>query len=122
MNDVLNSQNQTKSNPMSEMFDEILTRDILDLIGAGDLPDDQKEELYKKMLETILNRVIYKLDSQLSDEDVEKLKEVTEKKDRESFFQLFKDKGIDINTMFQEEAALYKVEMIALTSQGGANG
>jgi len=91
-------------------------------MGVDNLPDKEKEELYKKMLETILNRVVLRLDTQISDEEVEKLKEITDKKDKEGFFKFFQDKGIDIKSIFAEEAALYKVEMVALTSQGGTNG
>jgi len=34
----------------------------------------------------------------------------------------FEDKNIDIKQMFVEEALVYKVEMVTLTSQGGNNG
>lgn len=120
-------QTNTNQNPASQqqiaesIYGEILDKDILDLMGVGDLPENEKEEIYKKMLDTIMNRVVLRLDSQVSDEEVEKMKEIMEKEDKAGFFKLFEDKGIDIKAIFAEEAALYKVEMVALTSQGGNN-
>ncbi|PJC65732.1 hypothetical protein CO019_01175 [Candidatus Berkelbacteria bacterium CG_4_9_14_0_2_um_filter_42_30] len=121
----VSNQNATSGkgkNVIEGMYGELLEKDILELMGVDNLPDKEKEELYKKMLETILNRVVLRLDTQISDEEVEKLKEITDKKDKEGFFKFFQDKGIDIKSIFAEEAALYKVEMVALTSQGGTNG
>ena len=65
-----------------------------------------------------MTRVLLKVDSQLTDDDVEEIKKVVEKKDKEAFLKIFKDKGIDIDDIFVQEAALYKVEMVALISQG----
>jgi hypothetical protein len=110
-----------KTNVVNEIYDEILEKDILDLMGVGDLPENEKEEIYKKMLDTIMNRVILRLDSQVSDEEVAKLKTIMEAKDNAGFFKFFEDKGIDIKSIFAEEAGIYKVEMVALTSQGGVN-
>jgi len=121
----VSNQNATSGkgkNVIEGMYGELLEKDILELMGVDNLPDKEKEELYKKMLETILNRVVLRLDTQISDEEVEKLKEITDKKDKEGFLKFFQDKGIDIKSIFAEEAALYKVEMVALTSQGGTNG
>ena len=123
--DVLDKTNINQTTSQAQIaksiYGEILDRDILDLMGVGNLPENEKEELYKKMLDTIMNRVILRLDSQISDAEVDKMSEVVESQNQEGFFKFFEDKGIDIKKIFAEEAALYKVEMVALTSQGGDN-
>ena len=113
-----NNQSGSNADPRASIYDEILEKDILDLIGAKGLSDNEKEEIYSKMLDTIMTRVLLKVDSQLTDDDVEEIKKVVEKKDKEAFLKIFKDKGIDIDDIFVQEAALYKVEMVALISQG----
>ena len=120
-----NQQTTVNSNTQSDIrtsiYDEILQQDILDLLGVGDIPEKDKEEIYKKMLDTILNRVILRLDDQVSNEEAEALKQTMENGDKQAFFRFFEQKGIDINKVFAEEAVVYKVEMLALVNQGGAD-
>ena len=114
-------KSQTKVNPITEAYKELLEKDIIDLIGGKNFTDKQKDELYEKMLDTIMNRVIVKISERLSDEELKELNAIAEKGNKDKFFVFFKKRKIDINQMFIEQATVYKVEMVALTSQGGEN-
>lgn len=127
----INSTQSTKSdglgqsakvNPITEAYEELLKTDIIDLIGGKDFTDEQKDELYNKMLDTISNRVIVKVSEKLPDNDFVELEKILESGDKEKINKFFEDKNIDIKQMFVEEALVYKVEMVTLTSQGGNNG
>jgi len=126
----INSTQSTKSdglgqsakvNPITEAYEELLKTDIIDLIGGKDFTDEQKDELYNKMLDTISNRVIVKVSEKLPDNDFVELEKILESGDKEKINKFFEDKNIDIKQMFVEEALVYKVEMVTLTSQGGKN-
>ena len=120
MTDDIKSTKNDK-NPMVAMYDEILETDILDLIGAKNLSEDEKNQLYKTMLDTISDRVFARVDAIMSDDEVKKMKDFAEKNDKNGFDKFIAGKGLNMETMFQEEAALYKVELLSLVSQGGQN-
>jgi len=111
-----------KVNPIVEAYEELLKTDIIDLIGGKNFTEEQREELYKKMLDTIMNRVIVKVSEKLPDDDFAELEKMLEEGDKDKINKFFEDKNIDIKQMFVEEALVYKVEMVTLTSQGGNNG
>ena len=94
--------------------DEIMDKDILDLMGAQNMTPEEKEELYQKMIETIEMRVLARVDDQLSDQDVEQIKKAVEEKNKDAFFQVLTAKGIDVDKIYAEEALVYKFEMIEL--------
>jgi len=112
----------SKINPIVEAYEELLKTDIIDLIGGKNFTEEQREELYKKMLDTIMNRVIVKVSEKLPDDDFAELEKMLEEGDKDKINKFFEDKNIDIKQMFVEEALVYKVEMVTLTSQGGNNG
>jgi len=98
-------------------YEDILNKDILELMGAGDLSDEKKQELYTKMLETIQNRTIARIFDQLSPEDGEKLKQLIDSNNKTEIESFLKSKGVDIAKMMLEEAIIYKSELISLRSQ-----
>jgi len=94
--------------------DDILNRDILELMGVTDMPQVDKDKLYDKMVDTIHTRVVARIDDQLSDTDAEEMKQVLETKDSDKFSQFLSSHQIDIKKLYGEELLMYKIEMTEL--------
>ena len=111
----------TQATPASSKFflpgisyDEFLEKDILDLMGVRDMPDDQKAELYDTMVATIQDRIILKLLEMMSDEDYNDLQNSVDVKDATKFEQIIQRNHVDLPQIFAEEALAYKIEMVNL--------
>ena len=103
-------------------FRDILEKDILVLLGGEKLEQAQKDELYKKMLKTIQNRVIVRVDNSLSDEEKQDWADAVKSGDNQKITEFYERKGIDIEQMMAEEAIKYKAELVAYDKyQRGAN-
>lgn len=114
-NNATNDQNAPKKKKLPDYtYEDIANSDILELMGAKNMPEEQKKEIYRIMVETIENRVIAKIDDQLSDDDAKKMKEIIDRKSKEEFDQFLEEKGIDITQIYAQETLVYKVEMIDL--------
>jgi len=94
--------------------DEVIDGDILDLIGASGMSDEQKDRVYKKMMETIETRVMARVDDLLSDLEATEIKLFIETNDRERFESYLLEKNIDIAKIYAEESLFYKVELVEL--------
>lgn len=92
----------------------ILDQDILTLLGADDLPEVKKEELYGKILATIRNRVLVRLLTVLNDQAVNQLSELIDRGEQAEIQSLLESQGVNLERLFLEEAASYKVEMATL--------
>lgn len=103
-------------------YEDIIQKDLLELMGAKDMPPEQKTDLYKTMVETVENRVFARIDDQLSDEDAKKIAALVEAKDKAGFFVLLEEKGIDVNKIYMEEALIYKMEMVDLINLRSKDG
>jgi len=97
-------------------YEEIINKDILDLMGAGDMPEEKKKELYTKMLETIQNRVIARVADSIGDEEMPKWEEIVKTRDKAKIEEFLKSKGIDIAGLYLQEALIYKTEMVNLAN------
>ncbi len=96
-------------------YEELINKDILELMGVTNLPEEKRRELYSKMLDTIQNRVIARVADKLSDQDLEEWKQVTESGDKAKMEEFLKSRNIDIAQLMFQEALLYKTEMAELT-------
>ncbi len=103
---------------------DLLEKDILELIGAQNLPQEKKEELYKTMADTVQNRTIARLHDQLSEEDSKEFDRLIDEGDNQKVTQFLESKGIDITSLLVEEATIFKTEMVELFKQAkkGENG
>lgn len=110
-------QNQKIDPKNSLSIDEIIDKDILELMGAKDMPEEQKESIYQKMLETIELRVIARVEDGLSDEEISQARILIENNEKEKFLELLKNKEINTDKLFAEEALIYKIEMIDLINK-----
>lgn len=96
-------------------FEEVLNRDILDLLGFdGNTPQEKKAELYEKMINTIQNRLMMRILDRLSDEEVKEFNELPE--DSQVINDFFQSKNIDAAQMLAQEALIYKSELVSLTT------
>lgn len=116
MADILNSAQKTKNStliggiPMSDVID----KDILELLGVQKISEEERNKLYKKMLESIQNRVIARIDDKLNDSEREEFKKMLDDKNDKKINDWLKSKNIEIAKMLIEEAVIYKTELLSL--------
>ena len=106
--------NQSQNNNQIST-DDILNKDILELMGAKDMPDEKKKELYQKMLETIQNRVIARIDDMLTDEEAAEWKKIVDENNHQKNQEFLQRKNIDIKKLYTQELLIYKMEMVNLS-------
>jgi predicted house-cleaning noncanonical NTP pyrophosphatase (MazG superfamily) len=104
------STNLMSDQELQELFD----RDILDLIGGGDLLPEKKQELYMKIAETVQNRAIARVYQDLSEEDGQKLDQLLESATAEEVQQFLRDKDLELPAILTQEAVAYKLEVYEL--------
>ena len=95
-------------------YQKIIEEDILKLLGLDNASVEKKDELYKKMLSTIQNRVVVRLLDELDKDSREKFKKLLDKEKEEEIEKMLKNKGININELMAQEALIYKTEIVGL--------
>ena len=115
------SDDQTQSIFGSIAPEDFLDKDILDLMGAKDMSEDEKSEIYSKMMDTIEQRVLARMIEELTDEEYEELKTILAEKSEEKFADFAKKIDLNLTTMFAEEALMYKIEMVNLINMPKQN-
>lgn len=103
-------------------YDEIIDKDIIELMGGKDMKPEEKEEIYKKMLETIQNRAFARIGDFIKDEDVAEMREIIEKGDKDEYLKFLKSKGVNLEKIYAEEALIYKIEMVDLMNLRSGDG
>lgn len=104
--------NQSNSNFINGVnFDDLFNKDIIELMGLTNLNDVEKEKLKMDMLETIQMRVIARIETQITDEDVPTWKATVESGDQDKINGYLVNKGINIEELMAQEALVYKLEM-----------
>jgi len=93
---------------------DIIDKDILELIGAEGMEPEKKEQLYKTMLDTIQTRVMSRIDDLLTDDEANQIKGFMEDGDYETFSEFMGERNIDIKKIYAEETLLYKIELTDL--------
>ena len=99
---------------VSAQADDIMTQDILDIMGAKNMSEEDRAKTYRVMLDTVQNRVIARIGDLLADEDVAVWEEIVQAGDQARHHQFLADKQIDLDRLYQEEAMRYKIEMVEL--------
>lgn len=96
--------------------EEFLNKNILEMMGANNLPDGEKEKLIQKMVDTIQFRVIARIDDVLkTDENRENFKKILNSGDNEKINKFLTSQDIDTEKLMLEEAISYKTELVALS-------
>lgn len=102
--------------------DGILEKDILEILKSSGLSEEEKLQVYKKMLETIKNRTIDRILNLLSDEKIEEWKKLLEQGDEIILIKFLSDNGADTQKIMIEETMKYKLEVAALMDHLGKSG
>jgi len=94
---------------------DVVEKDIFTLMNATGFSEGKKKKLIKKMLETIENRVIARIDLALKKEEVDEWKELVDEKKDDEAKKYLEERGIDLEKIYLEEAAIYKMQMSNLS-------
>lgn len=95
-------------------LDDFINKDILELAGAQNMPEDEKRNIYTKMLETIQQRVMARIDDQFSDEDRQEWLGLLDQKDHAKMNEFLHQRGINVDQLMLQEAMIYKMELVEL--------
>lgn len=100
--------NTTK--PSQKEIDDFVKKDVIDLLGLSELPEEKKIESRDKIIATIQNRVFRRITKEL--EKKGKLKEFKSTSD-DTVEKFFESNGIDTDKIFVEEALHVKAQLKA---------
>lgn len=93
-------------------YDDIIEKDILELLGIQNIPDDQKKAIYEKLYQIVENRAILRIDHLLSGPDVEEWKKILDSGDRAKADEFLKSKDIDVQRILIEEVSILKAQLV----------
>lgn len=107
---------------MGQQFtiEDVLQKDILELMGAKDLPEEEKTALYQKMMAVIKERVAVRVGEVLEDKDLEEFKRLLDVKDTQGAEEFLLSRGLDTAELMLEEATAFKLEMVKLQQESAA--
>jgi len=97
------------ANSNQQQIDDLLEKDIIELLGLEHLEENQKKDLRAKIMKTVENRVILRLNEELKEKNLlEEFEKITDEAEIRKFLA-----NHDINTdqMFLEEALLLKTQL-----------
>lgn len=102
-------------------LNEILEKNVLELMDLQDIPEEQKQEWYEKIAATIQNRVILRLDEVLGPEDGTQWAALVESGDRTQMDAFLAERNIDLERMTIEEAAIFKTQLVVMLDEAQAD-
>jgi len=94
-------------------LEEVVKKDITELLGAEAFSEEEKAGLYEKMLETIRLRAFERFDDTLKDIEREEFKKILDEGNDEEVKQFYASKDFDFEKVMVEEALKYKIELTA---------
>lgn len=95
---------------------DLLDKDIFELMGIPNMPDEKKQELHTQMMETIEKRTFARVHDMLPQEDIAHFKELLDGSNPDDLKTFFKDHDIDVEKIMAQEAIVYKTEMVDLSA------
>lgn len=96
---------------MNPAIQKVFEKDLMEIMGFSKLSDKEKTELYQKAIETIKNRLLIRIITILGENNKDEFFKSIDKGDEKNIDDFLKSKNIDYQTLFTEEALLYKLEM-----------
>jgi hypothetical protein len=120
-NDVSQSQNSSDPGDNSDAgtskvsgfsYDDILKKDILELMGFTDLPQNKREEMHRKIQEAIENRVAARIYDALEPEERDKYEEMLKLGSNDEAYEYLISRDIDAVKWLAEETIAMKVELV----------
>jgi len=112
---------------MPTTLEEIVEKDILEILGMHNLSDETKADLYTQLYKTLQNLVITRIADILEPADFKYLVNILDAGHHEEIAQFFKEHNLDMKRLFAEEAVSLKLQMAAYAkakeeSKGKENG
>lgn len=96
--------------------DDVVNKNIFDILGLGKLPDDQKAQMLQKMLQIIYQRVVARIMDILPEEALRTLKDTIDSQNEDAATVVLKKHGLlSFPELMAEEALFLKFEMDAIT-------
>ena len=87
-------------------------KDLFEVIGAKDVPDEEKGAILAKMVDVITGRAIARLGEELSPEDRQEMEELIGADKTEEVNSFILEKAPNFDTYFEEEAKKLRQELI----------
>lgn len=94
--------------------EEILEKDIFELLGIENASDEQKQELLQTMTTTIEARVVNRVAEMLDDTAAKNFQEIAEAGDADKLVNFLVEQKIDLPQIVSEEATRHRVEVVQL--------
>ncbi|MEK7122792.1 MAG: hypothetical protein AAB855_02950 [Patescibacteria group bacterium] len=106
------SQNKTAT---ATQNDDIVSRNVFDILDLSDLPEDQKAQMLQKMLQIIYQRVVARIMDVLPESVLRNLKDAIDKEDSDTVTTVLAKHGMmSFPELMAEEALFLKFEMDSL--------
>jgi hypothetical protein len=96
---------------------DLWDKDIFELLGLENAPEEKKKEILENMTATINNRILARVMDQLDETELTEYEELLDQKDDEKIIGFLKNKGIDLVQYAAEESMIYKTEMLNLAQK-----
>lgn len=101
--------------PQPQADDTILSKNIFDILGLSDLPEDQKAEMLQKMLQIIYQRVVARIMDVVPENALRELKNAIDTEDEKAATAVLAQHGMmSFPELMAEEALFMKYEMDAI--------
>jgi len=104
--------------------EDLLEKDIFELLGIQNASEDQKNTILTRMVQTVNMRVAQRIASELSDEEAEEFRQYCESGNSDEVARFLGERDIDLTNIVAEESTKYRVElasMIRLAAAGNTN-
>lgn len=104
-----------KSASSTAVSDDVIKKNIFDILGLTGLPEDQKAQMLQKMLQIVYQRVVARIMDILAEDALRNLKLAIDAEDEKTVTAILNKHGLPpFATMMAEEALFLKYEMEAL--------
>lgn len=106
-----------------EELKKIINDDLLEQLGMGNASDQEKLDAYEQITQNIEDRVLFRVDDNLNDEDKKLFGEIINSGDQAKANEFLLSRNLNVPQLLVEEAMLYKVEIMSLmklSKQGAA--
>lgn len=100
-----------------EELKEVFEKDILEVLGAKNMPETEKQKLYLKMTETVQDKALLRIDAQLDESAREEWIKISSEGDKNKMEEFLRSKNINVAQILVEEALVYKLELATLKKQ-----
>jgi len=95
---------------------DLLSENIIGLLGLESLPEQDKKELLDKMIDLVMKRVILRLMNEMKAEDAQRMSEM--ENNSEEILAFIAEKVPTFDEILKEEIIKVKQEMLAASEQG----